>query len=51
MDDTNSNFQIITPESAKEPRLWVEHQPLLDLVLHPGSIEVGLSRSEVTKFT
>ena len=46
-----ANIKIITPESAKEPRIWVEHQPMLGLVLHPGSIEVGLRRSEMKKFT
>jgi AraC family transcriptional regulator len=51
MNDANSNFRIITPESAMEPRIWVEHQPMLGLVLHPGSIEVGLRRSEMKKFT
>ena len=35
------NFEIMRPESAKEPRIWVEHQPMLGLVLHPGSIESG----------
>ena len=51
MNEANIKFQIFTPESAKEPRIWVEHQPMLGLVLHPGSIEVGLRRSEMKKFT
>ena len=51
MTEANSNFRLITPESAKEPRIWVEHRPMLGLVLHPGSIEVGLRRSEMKKFT
>ena len=51
MNEANIKFQIFTPESAKEPRIWVEHQPMLGLVLHPGSIEVGLRRSGMKKFT
>ena len=51
MNEARSNVRIITPESAKEPRIWVEHQPMLGLVLHPGSIEVGLRRSEMKKFS
>jgi AraC family transcriptional regulator len=49
--EANIKFEIITPESAKEPRLWVVHQPSLGLALQPGSIEVGLRRSEMKKFT
>ena len=45
------NIKILTPESAKEPMIWVEHQPLLGLALQRGSIEVGLRRSEMKKFT
>src|SRR5262249_8855790 len=49
MNEANSNFRI---SSAKEPRIWAaEHQPMLGLVLDPGSIEVGLRRSEMKKFT
>ena len=51
MNEARSNVRIITPESAKEPRIWVEHQPMLALALQAGSIEVGLCRSEMTKFT
>jgi AraC family transcriptional regulator len=51
MNEARSNVRIITPESAMEPRIWVEHQPMLGLVLHPGSIEVGLVRSKMKKFT
>src|SRR5262245_12923699 len=51
MNNANIKLEIFTPESAKEPRIWVEHQPMLGLVLRPGSIEVGLRRSEMKKFT
>jgi len=51
MNEANIKFQTFTPESAKEPRIWVEHQPMLGLVLQPGSIEVGLRCSEMKKFT
>src|SRR5215831_6296514 len=51
MNEANIEFQTFTPESAKEPQIWVEHRPMLGLVLHSGSIEVGLRRSEMKKFT
>jgi hypothetical protein len=51
MNGANIKFQIFTPESAKEPRIWVEHQPMLALASQAGSIEVGLCRSEMKKFT
>ena len=51
MTEANSNFRIITPESAKEPRIWVEHRPMPGLALHPCSIEVGLRLAEMKKFT
>ena len=51
MNEANIKFQIFSPESAKDPRIWVEHQPMLGLVLQRGSIEVGLRRSEMKKFT
>ena len=49
--EANIKFEIITPESAREPRIWVVPQPSLGLALQPGSIEVGLRRSEMKKFT
>lgn len=51
MNEANIKLEIITPESAKEPRIWVEHQPRLGLALQRGSIEVGLRRFEMKKFT
>jgi hypothetical protein len=51
MNEADIKFEIITPESAKEPRIWVVHQPRLGLALQPGSIEVRLRRSEMKKFT
>ena len=51
MKEANIKLEIMTPESAKEPRIWVEHQPMLGLALHPGAIEVGLRRYEMKKFT
>ena len=51
MNEANIKCEIFTAESAKEPRIWVDRQPMLGLVLQPGSIEVGLRRSEMKKFT
>jgi AraC family transcriptional regulator len=41
--------EITEPESVAEPRLWVEHQQVLALVLRPGSVEWGLRRSEMQR--
>jgi len=49
MNEANIKLEIITPESAMEPRIWVDRQPRLGLALQPGSIEVGLRRSEMKK--
>jgi AraC family transcriptional regulator len=43
--------ELNVPESVTEPRLWVKHQPLLAMALGPGSIEVGLRRSEMRRLT
>ncbi len=37
------------PESDTEPRLWVQHEQVLAMVLRPGSIEWGLRRSEMQR--
>ncbi|HKW34866.1 MAG TPA: helix-turn-helix domain-containing protein [Candidatus Acidoferrum sp.] len=42
--------EIHTPESATEPRFWVEHQPVLAMALRSGSIEIGLHRSKMRRF-
>jgi AraC family transcriptional regulator len=39
------------PDSVTEPRLWVKHQPVLAMALRPGSIQLGLRRSEMTRLT
>jgi AraC family transcriptional regulator len=41
--------ELIEPETVPEPRLWVEHQQVLALVLRPGSVEWGLRRSEMQR--
>jgi hypothetical protein len=41
--------ELTEPESVAEPRLWVEHQQVLALVLRPGSVEWGLRRSEMQR--
>ena len=43
--------EIHSPDSATEPRFWVEHQPALAMALRPGSIEIGLHRSKMKRFT
>jgi hypothetical protein len=39
---TRMRVELTVPESIAEPRLWVEHQQVLALVLLPGSVEWGL---------
>jgi AraC family transcriptional regulator len=43
--------ELNVPESVKEPRLWVKHQPVLAMALRRGSIEMGLRRSEMIRLT
>jgi AraC family transcriptional regulator len=43
--------EIHSPESATEPRFWTERQPVLAMALRPGSIEIGLHRSKMKRFT
>ena len=45
-------LDVYSPESATtEPRIWVEHQQVLALALRRGSVEVGVRRSEMERFT
>ncbi len=39
------------PESAGEPRIWVEHRQVLALALRRGSIDVGVRRAEMRRST
>jgi hypothetical protein len=39
------------PDPVREPRLWVHHQPVLAMALRPGSIEMGLRRSDMIRLT
>jgi AraC family transcriptional regulator len=41
--------ELTVPESVTEPRLWVEHQQVLALVLRAGSVEWGLRRSAMQR--
>jgi AraC family transcriptional regulator len=43
--------ELNVPESVTEPRMWVKHQAVLATALRPGSIEVGLRRSEMKRCT
>jgi len=48
---TSTRVEIRAPESAREPRFWAEHQPALAVALRLGSIEIGLHRSNMNRFT
>ena len=43
--------ELNVPEPVAEPRIWVEHQAVLAMALRRGSIEIGLRRSEMSRFT
>ena len=37
--------------SVTEPRMWVQHQPVLTMALRTGSVKIGLRRSEMLRLT
>jgi AraC family transcriptional regulator len=43
--------ELNVPEPVREPRMWVKDQAVLATALRPGSIEVGLRRSEMVRLT
>jgi hypothetical protein len=43
--------EINAPECGPEPQMWVQHGQVLAMVLRAGSIDVGVRRSEMTRFT
>lgn len=42
--------ELVPPQSVTEPRLWVRPEQVLGMVLRPGSIEIGVRRTELTEF-
>jgi len=44
-------LDMYTPDSAREPQIWVHHQQVLALALRRGSIDVGVRRSEMRRST
>jgi len=42
--------QFVPPQSVTEPRLWMRPEQVLGMVLRPGSIEMGVRRTELTEF-
>jgi AraC family transcriptional regulator len=42
--------QLVPPQSVSEPRLWARPEQVLGMVLRPGSIEMGVRRTELTEF-
>jgi len=43
--------ELNVPGSVTEPRMWVQHQPVLIMALRTGSAEIGLRRSEMMRLT
>ena len=42
--------ELVPPQSVTEPRLWARPEQVLGMVLRPGSIEMGVRRTELTEF-
>src|SRR5258708_36401564 len=42
--------EFVPGDSVREPRLWMPPEQVLGLVLRPGSIEIGVRRTELTEF-
>ncbi len=42
--------ELVPPQPVTEPRLWVRPEQVLGMVLRPGSIEMGVRRTELTEF-
>jgi AraC family transcriptional regulator len=43
-------IELVPPQSVTEPRLWARPEQVLGMVLRPGSIEIGVRRTELTEF-
>jgi AraC family transcriptional regulator len=43
--------ELNVAESVTEPRMWLQHKPVLFMALRTGSIELGLRRSGMTRLT
>src|SRR5258708_26593129 len=44
-------IELNVPASVTEPRMWVQHQPVLFMALRTGFAEIGLRRSEMMRLT
>src|ERR1700681_3491337 len=44
-------LELVSPDSATEPRHWLRHDQAFAMMLGPGSIEWGSKRSALEKFT
>jgi AraC family transcriptional regulator len=42
--------ELVPPQSFTEPRLWARPEQVLGMVLRPGSIEMGVRRTDLTEF-
>ena len=42
--------ELVPPQPVREPRHWARPEQVLGLVLRPGSIEIGVRRTELTEF-
>jgi AraC-like DNA-binding protein len=42
--------ELVLPQPITEPRLWERPEQVLGMVLRPGSIEMGVHRTELTEF-
>ena len=42
--------ELVPPQPVTEPLLWARPEQVLGMVLRPGSIEIGVRRTELTEF-
>jgi AraC family transcriptional regulator len=42
--------ELVPRQSVTEPRLWMRPEQVLGMVLRPGSIEMGVRRTELTEY-
>jgi AraC family transcriptional regulator len=43
-------IEFVPPQTVNEPRLWTRPEQVLAMLLRPGSIEIGVRRTELTMF-
>jgi AraC family transcriptional regulator len=50
VESKEMKIESVQPQPVTEPRLWARPEQVLGMVLRPGSIEMGVRRTELTEF-